>query len=139
VDEHDDWNAKIIAEFRANAGLVGGPFEGAHMILLHHIGRKSGTERVAPLIYLPVDRGYAIFASKGGAPVDPEWYLNLLAHPETTVEVGTYTFNVVARVAEGDERDRIFAEQVAVMPSFGDYVASAAPRVIPVVVLEPAG
>ena len=132
-----DWNQQIIDEFRANGGKVGGQFEGAPMILVHHKGRKSGTERVNPLVYRPLDDGnFAIFASKAGAPEDPEWYLNLQANPDTTVEVGTETIAVRARTAEGAERDAIYEAQKAAMPGFAEYEQKAAPRVIPVVVLE---
>lgn len=139
MPDANDWNAKIIAEFRANDGRVGGQFEGAPMILIHHRGRTSGAERVNPVVYLPVDGGYAVFASKAGATTHPDWYLNLMANPETTVEVGADTIPVVAREATGDERERIWARQIAAMPGFADYEAQAAPRVIPVVVFEPAG
>ena len=84
-----DFNTKIIEEFRSNAGEVGGPFAGATVLLLHHTGAKSGTERVSPLVYQPVGDRFAIFASKGGAPTNPDWYHNLVAHPDTTIEVGT--------------------------------------------------
>src|SRR5436305_11178026 len=103
-----DWNQAIIDEFRANEGRVGGNFEGAPMILIHHHGAKSGVERVNPLMYQPVGNGYAIFASKGGAPTNPDWYHNLVANPRTTVEVGTETIPVRARVAQGHERERIW-------------------------------
>jgi deazaflavin-dependent oxidoreductase (nitroreductase family) len=94
-----DFNAEIIDEFRANKGKVGGPFEGAPVLLLHHTGAKSGTERVNPLVYQPLDNGrYAIFASKGGADTNPDWFHNLVAHPHTTIEVGTDTVPVVSRV-----------------------------------------
>jgi deazaflavin-dependent oxidoreductase (nitroreductase family) len=133
-----DWNEKIVAEFRANHGVVGGMFEGAPMVLIHHTGRKSGVERITPLVYQPVEGGWAIFASHGGAPEDPDWYLNLVANPKTTIDIGDDTIEVVARVAEGDERDRIYAEQARRMPGFADYEVKAAPRQIPVVVFEPA-
>jgi deazaflavin-dependent oxidoreductase (nitroreductase family) len=136
VADRDDWNRQVIEDFRANEGRVGGQFEGAPMILIHHRGRTSGAERVNPVVYLPVDGGYAVFASKGGAPDNPDWYLNLMANPETTVEVGTDTIPVVARETSGDERQRIWERQVAVMPGFADYEKNAAPRVIPVVVFE---
>jgi deazaflavin-dependent oxidoreductase (nitroreductase family) len=139
VADRDDWNRQVIEDFRANEGRVGGQFEGAPMILIHHRGRTSGAERINPVVYLPVDGGYAVFASKGGAPTHPDWYLNLMANPETTVEVGTDTIPVVAREVTGDERQRIWDRQVAVMPGFADYEEQAAPRVIPVVVFERAG
>jgi deazaflavin-dependent oxidoreductase (nitroreductase family) len=137
VADPNDWNAKIIEEFRANSGRVGGNFEGAPMILIHHRGRTSGTERVNPVVYLPVDGGYAVFASKAGAPDDPDWYLNLKANPQTTVEVGADTIAVTARDTSGEERERIWEQQKSVMPGFADYEKSAAPRLIPVVVFEP--
>jgi deazaflavin-dependent oxidoreductase (nitroreductase family) len=134
----DDWNAKIIEEFRANGGKVGGQFEGAPMILVHHTGRTSGVERVNPLVYQPLDHGYAIFASAAGAPNDPDWYRNLVANPSTVVEVGTETIPVTARTAEGEERTRIWERQKQAAPGFANYEQKAAPREIPVVVLEPA-
>lgn len=135
--DRDDWNRQVIEEFRANEGRVGGNFEGAPMILIHHKGRTSGTERVNPVVYLPVDGGYAVFASKGGAPDHPDWYRNLMANPDVTVEVGTQTIEVTARDTSGEERDRLYARQVQAMPGFAEYEVNAAPRVIPVVVLEP--
>ena len=117
-----DWNQRIIDEFRANEGRVGGGFEGAPMVLLHHVGRKSGQEYVSPLVYLPDgDDSIYIFASKGGAPANPEWYRNLVAAGGATVEVGTSTYPVTVTEIGGDERDRIYAEQVKRMPGFGDY------------------
>lgn len=133
----DDWNQKIIEEFRANDGKVGGQFEGAPMILVHHKGRKTGTERVNPLVYQPLEGRWAIFASKAGAPSDPEWYLNLVAHPRTTIEVGTATYEVMARTAVGEEREKIWEDQKKASPGFADYEVKAGDRVIPVVVLEP--
>jgi deazaflavin-dependent oxidoreductase (nitroreductase family) len=137
VTDPNDWNTKIIEEFRANSGRVGGNFEGAPMVLIHHRGRTSGTERVNPAVYLAVDGGYAVFASKAGAPDHPDWYLNLVANPQTTVEVGADTIAVTARDTSGEERERIWERQKTVMPGFADYEKNAAPRVIPVVVLEP--
>jgi deazaflavin-dependent oxidoreductase (nitroreductase family) len=122
-DAHD-WNQGIITEFRANEGRVGGPFEGATMILVHHVGRTSGKQYTTPLVYLPGEGGddsIYIFASKGGAPTNPDWYGNLIAAGEATVEVGTSTVVVTITEVTGDERDRIFAEQVKRMPGFGDY------------------
>ncbi len=117
-----DWNDNIITEFRANAGQVGGGFAGAPMVLIHHVGRKSGKEYVNPLVYLPGDDGSMyIFASKGGAPVDPEWYRNLVAAGQATVEVGADTYPVTVAEVTGDERDRVYAEQVKRMPGFGEY------------------
>jgi deazaflavin-dependent oxidoreductase (nitroreductase family) len=133
----NDFNTAIIEEFRANEGKVAGPFTNATLLLLHHTGAKSGQQRVNPLAYLKVGDAYAVFASKAGAPTDPDWYRNLLAHPDTTVEVGTRTIPVRARVAEPSERDEIYARQVERAPHFGEYAKKAAPRVIPVVILDP--
>ncbi len=133
----NDFNAQIVAEFRENDGKVGGMFEGAPMLLLHHIGAKSGTERVAPLVYLPVDGDYAIFASKGGAPTNPDWYHNIVANPDIKIEVGTETVDVNARVLSGDERSEIWERQKELMPGFADYEAKT-DREIPVILLEPA-
>ncbi len=124
MPEANDWNQGIIAEFRANEGRVGGPFEGATMILVHHVGRTSGKEYVSPLVYLPGENGDSamyIFASKGGAPTHPDWYRNLSAASQATVEVGADTFPVTVTEVTGAERDRIYAEQVKRMPGFGDY------------------
>src|SRR5690348_9278610 len=101
--DRNEGNRKIIEEFRANQGRVGGYFEGAPMILVHHRGAKSGTQRVNPMVYQKLENGYAVFGSKGGAPTNPDWYYNLVANPETTVEVGTETIPVKARVAKGQE------------------------------------
>ena len=124
MPDANDWNQGIITEFRANEGRVGGPFQGAPMILVHHVGRTSGKQYITPLVYLPGEDGddsIYIFASKGGAPTNPDWYGNLIAAGEATVEVGTSTFVVTVTEVAGDERDRIFAEQVKRMPGFGDY------------------
>ncbi len=133
----DDFNGKVIEEFRANSGKVGGFFEGAPLLLLHHNGAKTGAERVNPLVYQQVDGSYAIFASAGGQPRDPQWFRNLVAHPEVTIEVGTSTVKARARVAEGSERDSIWTTQKERMANFAEYEKSAAPRVIPVIVLDP--
>jgi deazaflavin-dependent oxidoreductase (nitroreductase family) len=138
MTEPTDFNGQVIHEFRANDGKVGGPFEGAPMILVHHAGAKTGTERVAPLMYQQVGESFAIFASKGGAPDNPAWFHNLLAHPDTTAEVGADTVKVTARVAEPSERDVIWERQKERYPQFAEYEVTAAPRTIPVVVLDPA-
>ncbi len=106
-------------------------------MLLHHKGAKSGTERVNPLVYLREGDKYVIFASKAGAPTSPDWYHNLRANPDTTVEVGIQTIPVTARVAEGEEREQLWSKQKEVAPQFAEYEAKT-DRVIPVVVLEPA-
>jgi deazaflavin-dependent oxidoreductase (nitroreductase family) len=137
VADGDDFNGKVIEEFRANGGKVGGFFEGAPMVLLHHYGAKTGTERVNPLMYQQVGDSIAIFASAGGQPRDPQWFRNLVAHPEVTIEVGSATGKARARVAEGDERDSIWATQKETYPQFAEYEKNAAPRVIPVIVLDP--
>ncbi len=128
-----DWNTKIIEEFRANEGRVGGPFEGAPMILIHHIGAKSGTERVTPLVYFPeADGQMVIIASKAGAPTNPDWYHNLTANPKIDVEVGTETFPVKAAEVEGAEREEVWARVVAKNPGFGEYQEKTT-RTIPVI------
>ena len=131
-----DWNSKIIEEFRANEGKVGGPFEGAPLLLLHTVGAKTGQQRVNPMMYQPVDGGYAVFASKKSAPIHPDWYHNVLAHPRVTAEIGTSTVELLARVAEGAERERIWAAQKAAYPGFADYERKTT-RQIPVIILEP--
>ena len=132
----EDWNTKIIEEFRANDGKVGGQFEGAPLLLLHTKGAKSGAERVNPMMYQQVGDHYAVFASKAGAPTNPDWYHNLLAHPESEAEIGTETVKVRARVAEGDEREQIWSAQKERWSGFADYEKSTS-RQIPVVILEP--
>jgi len=131
----NDWNGTIIEEFRANGGEVGGQFEGAPLLLLHTTGAKSGAERVNPVMYQAVDGGFAVFASKAGAPTNPDWYYNLLAHPEATVEVGISTEPVRARVADGVEREPIWRRQMENYPGFADYERKTE-RTIPVVILE---
>ena len=133
----DDFNGQVIEEFRAKGGKVGGYFEGASLLLLHHAGAKTGTERVNPLVYQQVGGSYAVFASAGGQPRDPQWFRNLVAHPDVTVEVGTSTVKARARVADSEERARIWATQKERMSNFADYEKSAAPREIPVVLLDP--
>jgi deazaflavin-dependent oxidoreductase (nitroreductase family) len=130
-----DWNQRVIAEFRANGGRVGGGFEGAPMILVHHVGRTSGKEYVNPLVYLPGDDdSMYIFGSKAGAPGHPDWYRNLVAAGQATVEVGERTFPVTVTEVTGDQRDRLFAEQVRRMPGFGEYEQKTQGiRTIPVV------
>ncbi len=131
-----DFNQKIIDEFRINGGVVGGPFQGAPMLLLHNLGRKSGDERVNPVVYQRVGDDWAVFASFGGAPSTPAWYHNLMAHPDVTIEVGTETIPVRAREAQGEERQRIWEKQKADMPGFAEYEVKAGDRLIPVVILE---
>ncbi len=132
-----DWNSKIIEEFRANEGKVGGPFDGAPLLLLHTVGAKTGLQRVNPVMYQKVTGGYAVFASKGGAPVNPDWYHNVLAHPRVSAEIGTGTVELLAREATGEERDQIWAAQKAAVPGFADYERKTT-RQIPVIILESA-
>jgi deazaflavin-dependent oxidoreductase (nitroreductase family) len=134
----NDFNARIIDQFRANGGRVGEPFENTTLLLLHHTGAKSGAERINPLAYLRDGERYVIFASKAGAPTNPDWYHNLKAHPDVTIEVGTDTLKAVATEATGDERDRLFAAQAERSPAFADYQRKTDRR-IPVIVLTPAG
>lgn len=151
----NDWNDRIIAEFRANAGYVawssdddlaaGRPVpprlvafderQGVPIILVHHTGAKSGLARVSPMLYQPVDAGFAVFASSGGSPRHPDWYRNLVAHPQATVEVGRDKTPVVARRTVGTERERIWTRQVTLVPAFAEFEVTAG-RQIPVVVLE---
>jgi deazaflavin-dependent oxidoreductase (nitroreductase family) len=130
-----DFNDKIIEEFRASGGKVGGPFEGASLLLLHTTGAKSGQPRISPVMYQAVPDGYAVFASKGGAPTNPSWYHNLIAHPDAKAEIGTESVALRARVAEGEERERIWAAQKAAVPGFADYERKTT-RQIPVIILE---
>jgi deazaflavin-dependent oxidoreductase (nitroreductase family) len=129
-----DFNAQIIEEFRANGGRVGRMFEGTPLLLLHHTGAKSGKSRVNPLAYNRDGERYVIFASKGGAPTNPDWYHNLKAHPEVTIEVGTDTINAIASEATGEERERLFAAQAERSPAFAEYQAKV-DRLIPVILL----
>jgi deazaflavin-dependent oxidoreductase (nitroreductase family) len=134
----NDWNTKIIEEFRANHGKVGGPFEGATLLILHTTGAKSGEERESPLLYRTDGDNLVIFASFAGAPVNPAWFHNLLAHPDASVELGTETRVVRARVADPEERDRLWEWNKADYPTFAEY-ESKTDRTIPVVILEPVG
>jgi deazaflavin-dependent oxidoreductase (nitroreductase family) len=135
VPDAQDFNRPIIEEFRANHGKVGGYFEDTTMLLLHHKGAKSGTERVNPLVYLPRDGSYVVFATMGGAPTNPDWYHNLRAHPDVQVEVGGDTHDVVARVTTGPERDLLWEAVKAYRVGFADYEKKT-DRVIPAIVLE---
>jgi deazaflavin-dependent oxidoreductase (nitroreductase family) len=133
--DRKDWNRNIIEEFRANEGRVGGMFKNIPLLLLHHTGAKSGMVRVNPVAYQAVEGGFAVFASKGGAPTNPDWYHNLVSNPRAKVEVGTQMFDVLARVADGEERERIWTLQKERFPGFADYERKT-PRQIPVVILE---
>ena len=140
MSEPLDWNAKTIAEFRANKGRVGGVFEGAPLVLVHHRGRKSGQEYVTPVMYLPDDSDpdvIFVFATRGGAPISPDWYYNLTAAGDGSVERGTETYKVTVRELTGAERDRIYAEQARRYPGFAEYARqTAGVRTIPVLELR---
>jgi deazaflavin-dependent oxidoreductase (nitroreductase family) len=136
TNERINWNQKIIEEFHANEGRVGGRFEGKTLLLLHTIGAKSGQERINPVAYVRDGENYVVIASKGGAPTNPGWYYNILAHPHLTVEVGTETFDVEAEVSEEPERTRLYNKMVEMLPAFDDY-RHKTERVIPVIVLTP--
>ncbi|MEV8417643.1 nitroreductase/quinone reductase family protein [Streptomyces niveus] len=150
----ETWNEKIITEFRANAGFVpwsseeefagGRPIppripgfdeRGMPLILVHNIGAKSGRERINPLFFQAVETGWAVFGTHGGSPHDPAWYHNLMAKPRVIVEVGTETVSAVARLAQGEEREQIWAREVALVPKFAEFEAASG-RQVPVVVLE---
>jgi deazaflavin-dependent oxidoreductase (nitroreductase family) len=133
-----EFNRKVIEEFRANDGKVGGPFEGAPVLLLTSTGAKTGERRTTPVVYQPDGDRMVIFASKAGAPENPAWFHNLRANPSATVEVGSDTVEVQAVVTEGDERERLFAKQKQLMPQFADYEQKTT-RQIPVVALQPKG
>jgi deazaflavin-dependent oxidoreductase (nitroreductase family) len=134
-----DWNAKTIAEFRANEGKVGGVFEGAPLALVHHRGRKSGREYVTPVMYVAHDTEpdvIYVFASKGGAPTNPDWYYNLTAAGDGSVERGSETYKVTVRDLTGTERDHVYAEQARHFPGFAEYARqTAGVRTIPVLAL----
>jgi len=135
-----NWNDSAIAEFRANEGRLGGTFEGAPVVLVHHRGRTSGRDYVTPMMYLPDDNDpdtIYVFATKGGAPTNPDWYYNLIAASEGTVERGTDTYSVTVHELTGDERDRIYDEQARRYPGFADYARqTAGVRTIPVLALR---
>ena len=133
--EANDWNTRIIEEFRANGGKVGGQFAGAPLLLLHTTGAKTGQARVNPMMYLADGEDHVVFASKAGAPTNPDWYHNLVANPRASIEVGDQTLNVVARVADGETRERLWSRQKELYPGFADYEAKTT-RQIPVVILE---
>ena len=134
MSEIHDWNAQIIEEFRSNEGRVGGQFDGAPVLLLHTTGARSGIERVNPMMYLNDDGRVYVFASKAGADTNPDWFHNLVANPQVTVEIGTETISATAIPLESLERDRVYAIQAAAYPGFAEY-QEATERVIPVVEL----
>ena len=132
----NNWNQATIDEFRANAGKVGGYFAGKTLLLLHTVGAKSGLERINPTAYVIDGDRIVIIASKGGAPTNPDWYYNILAHTLVTVEVGTDQFQASAAVASEPERSRLYSKMVAMMPGFAEYERKTT-RVIPVIILTP--
>jgi deazaflavin-dependent oxidoreductase (nitroreductase family) len=134
VSDYNEWNKKVIEEFRANGGKVGGMFEGAPLLLLHTTGAKSGQQRINPLAYTTDGDRYVIIASKGGAPTNPDWYYNLVANPIVTLEVGTETFQAEATVSAEPERSRLYDQMAAKMPNFAEYQRNTT-RQIPLVVL----
>ena len=131
----EDFNSKIIAEFRENGGKVSGPFEGAPLLLLHTTGARSGSERVNPMMYQTIGDGFAVFASKAGAPTNPDWFRNLVANPHVTAEIGTETIELTATVADDQAREPIWTAWKDANPGFADY-ESKTTRQIPVVILE---
>src|SRR5437764_9421805 len=136
--EREERNRKVIEEFHARGGKVGGPFEGRPMILVTNTGAKTGRKRITPLVYLRQGERIFVVGSKGGAPTHPDWYHNVVAHPRVTVEVGTDKYEADAKVITGPERDRMYARLVEQMPFFGDYQKKTT-RVIPVIELVRAG
>jgi deazaflavin-dependent oxidoreductase (nitroreductase family) len=131
-----DWNAKVIKEFRENNGVVGGPFEGMTLLLLHTIGAKTGKERLNPVATIKAKDHYVIIASKGGAPDHPDWYHNLVANPQVTVEVGTQKFKAIAEVTQEPERSQLYSKMAEKHPGFKEYEQKTG-RVIPVIKLKP--
>ena len=136
MSDVNDWNTKVIEEFRANEGRVGGNFEGKSLLLLHTKGAKSQQERINPVACIKDGDRFVVFASKAGAPTHPDWYYNVTANPLVSVEVGTEKFQARASVAEEPERTRLYNQMVEVMPGFDDYRRRTT-RVIPVIVLTP--
>jgi len=136
MSEFNDWNRKIIDEFHANAGRVGGMFEGKTLLPLHTRGAKTGKERINRVAYVRDGKRIVVIASKTGAPTNPDWYHNIVANPGLTVEVGTKTFPVHATVTEEPERTKLYNRMVEMMPGFDDYRRKTT-RKIPVIALTP--
>jgi deazaflavin-dependent oxidoreductase (nitroreductase family) len=134
MSEHKDWNKAIIEEFRANKGKVGGHFENSSLLLLHTTGAKSGKSRINPVMYLEDKNRILIFASKAGAPSNPDWYHNLVANPELTIELGSEEFNVTATIAEEPERTELYRKMAGLNSGFAEYEKKTN-RKIPVVIL----
>lgn len=135
MGESNNWNDKVIAEFRANEGKVGGPFEGAPLLLLETTGAKSGQQRISPLVYLADGDRLVIFGSNAGRPRHSAWYHNILANPSVTIEIGADKYDAIASVVTGEEREELWKKQVAAAPYFADYQAKT-DREIPVIVLD---
>lgn len=133
--DRNDWNRQTIEAFRANEGKVGGMWEGRPLLLLTTTGAKSGQRRTNPMMYLREGKRLFVFASKGGAPTNPDWYHNLLAHPEVTVEIGNEKYHAIAKPVTGEERDKIYAKWAQMYPQFGEYQQKTT-RKIPVIELE---
>jgi len=136
MSSYSDWNAGIIAEFHKNHGKVGGQFEGAPILLINHTGARTGKSRTNPVMYLKDGRRYLVFASKGGAPANPDWYHNLKKHPDVKIEVGDDTIEVHAEELKGAERDRLYAKQASLYPRFAEYQQKTK-RIIPVIAFTP--
>ncbi len=136
MPDMNDWNRRTIEEFRANKGKVGGMWEGRPLLLLTTTGAKSGQQRTNPMMYFREGDHLYVFASKGGAPAHPDWYRNLLAHPEVTVELGAEKFNAIAKPITGEARDQIYTRWSEQYPQFREYQEKTS-RKIPVIELEP--
>jgi deazaflavin-dependent oxidoreductase (nitroreductase family) len=134
MSNQNDRNMAIIKEFRENAGKVGGPFEGRTLLILHTIGAKGGQERINPVAYVTDGDRFVIIASKGGAPTNPDWYYNLVANPQVTVEVGVEQFTARASISTEPERTRLYSKMVEMMPGFAEYQKKTT-RMIPVITL----
>jgi deazaflavin-dependent oxidoreductase (nitroreductase family) len=132
----NDWNSGIIAEFRKNHGKVGGQFEGAPLLLINHKGARTGKSRTNPVMYFKDGHRYLVFASKGGADTNPDWYHNLKAHPDVRIEVGNETIDVRAEEITGPEHDKIYARQASLYPQFAQYQRKTK-RIIPVIAFTP--
>ena len=134
MSDTNNWNQTVIDEFRANSGKVGSHFAGSTLLILHTFGAKSGKERINPVMYVADGDRLVIIASKAGAPTNPDWYYNILAHPLVTVEVGTEQFQAQAEIASEPERTRLFNKMVEVAPGFAEYQQKTT-RIIPVITL----
>jgi deazaflavin-dependent oxidoreductase (nitroreductase family) len=135
MSDSNNWNKNIIEEFRANGGKVGGRFADRTLLLLHTTGAKSRQERINPVAYTKDGERLVVIASKGGAPTNPDWYYNIIANPQVTVEVGTDQFEAEAVIPAEPERTRLYDQMAAVMPGFAEYQRKTM-RQIPVIVLS---